>query len=204
MVKRLVMAGHDLSRAFDSGIYPQLLLSAEARGLNQSIVHVYMDMYSKLYVVLKVPVSNGYVLSRVRIRVWKGIRQGGVSSPPLYNNSVVEAQKKVITSFIFRSLDLSFANYADDVLNLSRTYAGIEENFDILSYEYKQIGLRFIPEKSEVALVGKSTGRSSAENIRLGLHFSKPSSSITYLGLPIGSSLKHTWSLLLEFLSERL
>ena len=116
----------------------------------------------------------------------------------------MEAQKKVVTSFIFRGLDLSLANYADDVLNLSRTYAGIEENIDILSYEYKQIGLRFNPEKSEVVVVGKSTGRSSAENIRLGSHLSKPSSSITYLGLPIGSSLKHTRTLLLEFLSERL
>ena len=85
------MAGHDVSRAFDTGIHPQLLLSAKAHGLNRSIVQVYRDMYSKLYVVVKGPVSNGYVLSWVRIRVWKGIRQGGVSSPSLYNNSVVEA-----------------------------------------------------------------------------------------------------------------
>ena len=84
----------------------------------------------------------------------------------------MEAQKKVVTSFIFIGLDLSLANYADDVLNLSRTYAGIEQNFDILSYQCKQIGLRFNPVKSEIFVVGKSTGRSSAENIRLGSHLS--------------------------------
>ena len=102
----------------------------------------------------------------------------------------MEARNKVVTSSIFRGLDLSLANYADDMLNLSKTYAGIEENFDIFSYEYKQIGLRFNPGKREVVVVGMSTGRSSAENIRLGLNLSKPSTSITYLSLPIGSSLK--------------
>ena len=51
----VIMAGHDVSRAFDSGIHPQLLLSAEARGLNRSIVRVYRDMYSKLYFVVKLP-----------------------------------------------------------------------------------------------------------------------------------------------------
>ena len=48
-----------------------------------------------------------------------------MSSPPFYNNSVLEVHKKVQTPFIFRSLDLSHLNYADDVLNLSRTISGI-------------------------------------------------------------------------------
>ena len=44
------------------------------------------------------------------------------SSPPLYNNSVRESQKDVEMSFTFRGIDISLLNYADDVLNLSRSF----------------------------------------------------------------------------------
>ena len=69
---------------------------------------------------------------------------------------MLEAQKKVQTSFIFRGLDLSFLNYADDVLNLSWTISGIEENFEVLCTEYRKIGLEFNAEKSEVVSIGMS------------------------------------------------
>ena len=65
-----------------------------------------------------------------------------------------------------------------------------------------KISLSFSPEKSEVVVVGKSTGCLSPENIRLRSHFIKPSSSISCFGLPIGFCLKHAKSLLPEFLSE--
>ena len=63
------------------------------------------------------------------IPVHKGIRQGAITSPPLFNNSVIDAQKKVEISYIFRGLGLSPLNYADDTLNLSRTLNLIEKNF---------------------------------------------------------------------------
>jgi len=63
-----------------------------------------------------VPVQKDFVVSKTMIRTWKGIMQGGVSSPPFYNNSVLEAQKGIQTSFIFRGFDLSPLNYADNVL----------------------------------------------------------------------------------------
>ena len=34
----LFLAGHDISRAFDSGIHPQLLLAALLRGMNSSVI----------------------------------------------------------------------------------------------------------------------------------------------------------------------
>jgi hypothetical protein len=44
-----IMAGHDVSGAFASAMHSQLLLSVEARGLNQPIVCIYRDMHNKLY-----------------------------------------------------------------------------------------------------------------------------------------------------------
>ncbi|XP_065578592.1 uncharacterized protein LOC136039001 [Artemia franciscana] len=160
----VIMAGHDVSRAFDSGIHPQLLLSASHRGLDRSILRVYKHMHSKFHVFVKVPVQKDFIVSKTTpktiICAWKGIRQGGVTSRPFYNNSVLEAQKKVQTSFIFRGLDSSLLNYADDVLNLSRTISGIEENFEILRPEYTKIGLKFNAGKSEVVSIDISRNRS--------------------------------------------
>ena len=98
------MAGHDVSRAFDSALHAQLLLSASHRGLDRSILRIYKHMHSKLHRFVEVPVRNDCVVSKTTICIWEGIRPGGVSSPPFYNNSLLEARKKVQTSFIFKAL----------------------------------------------------------------------------------------------------
>ena len=102
---------------------------------------------------------------------------------------------------------MSYLNYADDVLNLSRTISGIEVIFS----ECRKIGLEFNAEKSEVVSIGMPRNRPIPEIVCLEAHPVKLSpSTITleypleypkkYLGLPIGSALKHT----LEFLAARL
>ena len=55
----------------------------------------------------------------------KGVRQGGLTSP-------------------------SLITFADDVLNLSRTFSGCENAFNQLYNEYKNIGLSFNVEKTAV------------------------------------------------------
>ena len=79
----------------------------------------------------------------------KGIRQGAVTSPPLFNNTVIVPQQNDLTTRIFNGIDVSLANYADDIIDISRTAFGIEENFGILDREYKRIGLRFNESKTE-------------------------------------------------------
>ena len=71
---------------------------------------------------------------------------------------MVAPQKKARISFVFKGLDLSILNYADDILNLSRTVSSVEENFSVLSREYAEIGLNFNASKSEVLAFGKSVG----------------------------------------------
>ena len=100
----LFLAGHDISRAFDSGIHPQLLLAALLRGMNSSVIATLRNMYRRLNVKVKsLSRKNSDLIDR-SILVHKGIRQGAITSPPLFNNSVINAQKKVDMSFIFRCL----------------------------------------------------------------------------------------------------
>ena len=61
--------------------------------------------------------------------------------PALYNNGVVAPQKKARTSFVFKCLNLSIFDCADNILNLSRAVLSVEENFSVLSREYDKIRL---------------------------------------------------------------
>ena len=52
-------------------------------------------MHSKLDVFVKVPTQKDFVDSK-STSVWKGIRQGGVSSPLFYNNSMLEEISDIV------------------------------------------------------------------------------------------------------------
>ena len=96
-------------------------------------------------------------MSAVVVSVEKGIRQGAVSSPPLYNNSVIESQNDVEMRFVFRGIDISLLNYADDILNLSRSFGMIEKNFDVLSNPYSKINLSFKESRSEIVVFNRQS-----------------------------------------------
>ena len=47
----LVLAAHDVSRAFDSSVHSHLLYSAQQRSLNRSVVRIFKNLYARLCVV---------------------------------------------------------------------------------------------------------------------------------------------------------
>ena len=114
---------------------------------------------------------------------------------------MVIPQKKARLSFVFNGLDLSILNFADNILILSRTVSSAEENFSVLSREYAKISLNFNASKSKLLVFGKSIG--DAGCVQLGNQSAQLSTSIKYRGLPMGDSLKTTWTLLISDLSEK-
>ena len=204
----LVLAGHDVRKAFDSLIHAAMLLHAAKRGVSPSYIRALRDMYYRLKVRLilhplaKVDGSQVYAPTpNIFVNVEKGTRQGAVSSPSLFNNGVLDAQSAVPTSFIFAGLDLSLVCYADDILNVSRTIQRISEIFATLQSEYAKLGLQFNAEKSEVVFFNWK--QASPRDIPLGNSRIKPVDHITYLGLPIGSSVMHTRQLLIAHIERR-
>ena len=112
-------------------------------------------------------------------------------------------QQKVLTTCIFNGIDVSLANYADDILDISRTAFGIEENFGILDREYKRIGLRFNESKTEVLVFNHCSD--CPTNVQLGEHVIEAQDTLTYLGVPIGLNFRATRQLLNDFfLPEKL
>ena len=106
----LVIAPFDVSRAFDSSVHMQILLEAYKQGLNLCIVRVVYYMYNNYRAQMKIPPSPA---ESVVIPVRKGVRQGSVVSPTLYNSSILPAQAQVATSCVSKGIDVSLMTYAD-------------------------------------------------------------------------------------------
>ena len=109
----LVLAGHDLARAFDSSIHEQILLSTAQRGVQACVIKPFGSMYSSLRARINCSNVNCDVLVESDIPVKKGIRQGVVNSPDLFNTSVIEAHYKAPTTCILYGIDVSLISYAD-------------------------------------------------------------------------------------------
>ena len=145
-----VLEGHDLTHAFNSSIHEHILLLAAQRGVQACVIKPFDSMYSSLQVRIKLPNVNYDVLVESDIPVKKGIRQGVVNSPDLFNNSVIEAQYKAPATCILYGIDVLFISYADDILNISRTLQRIKSCFSALTDEYSCISHLFYPTKMEL------------------------------------------------------
>ena len=106
-------------------------------------------------------------------------------------------------SFIFRGFDLPLLNYADDILNLSRTLSVIEKNFASLSEEYNGNGLKFNPSKSECIKFNFKRPGSDITTVTLSDSDIELLSSLTYLGLPLGTDRKSMFAGLLGHFSTK-
>ena len=195
----IALASQDISRAFDSLLRAAILLKASQRGLNPCIVRSLRDMYSRLSIRLKLPPDKNLPPRphEKLIPVLKGAHQGAVSSPHLFNNYVLQAQDKCPTSCILSSIDTSLVCYADDVLNLSRTLQKASDIFETLKTEYLKLGLSFKTEKTEIVLFNWQK-TPHVPSLLFSENLVNTSDHINYLGVPIGSSLRHIRLLLIN------
>ena len=101
----IVIDAFDASRAFDSSI------TAYQHGVNLRVTSVLYDMYCRLKVRIKI----GNLITSMVVPVKKGVRQGSLLSPNLYNNSILNAQACVNVSCISKNINVSLLTYADDL-----------------------------------------------------------------------------------------
>jgi len=208
----IALATHDVRRAFDSLLHEEIILDMGLAGVDPCSLAPLADMYENLKAELKLPLPASECTSLLNdvavsprgnplLPVKKGVRQGAISSPTAFNNSIVKPQSKSLMTYILRGVDLSLIGYADDVLNLSRFLQGLEDNFTRLQQEYAQIGLQFNADKSEVLLFNSKSD--AGRSITLGVSTVGLAGGIVYLGLPIGRSILETRRLLLSHFQKR-
>jgi len=129
-----------------------------------------------------------FFLSMIPVR--EKIRQGSITSPALYNNSVLEAQSQTITICIYRRLHGLVLNYADDVLNSSHSMPPIEKTFNILNVYYTKISLSFNASKSILLVFDPKGNDDVSYEEKFGDEVISSTKAMTYLGLPIGHNMK--------------
>jgi hypothetical protein len=138
----LVLSAYDVRRVLDSLVHRAMLLHMAKRGIHPSVIRTLISLYLRLKVRIKITnpftlqVFNSSNLTRAsRKRLFSvntGALQGSITSPTLFNNGVIDAQSKCISSCIEAATKVTLVCYADDVLNLTKSLQCIEENFSIL------------------------------------------------------------------------
>ena len=158
-------------------------------------------MYNKLSAAILIPSPFGTFPSKEMLSVKKGVRQGGKTSPSLFNNAVIKAQQVIKPSCFFHGINLSLLNFADDILHVSHSISLFQQNYNSFAATYKQIGLSFNESKTELLFFNGSKNELSINlSVKIGDILIKPCESLTYLALPISSTLKDTRSALTNHL----
>ena len=113
----------------------------------------------------------------------------------VYNNVTLPAQNSKPISCVVKATNASVLCYADVLLNLSRLVSSLGGSFNVISSEFRKIGLNLNAGKSQVLLFNFPFELASI-SVNLGGAFVAPSHELIYLGLPIGDSISSTRKLL--------
>jgi hypothetical protein len=161
---------NDVSELFNSQGSTVFLCSLDAEGAFDALPHsVLFDCVSKVlpdhcwamlyhwYSYMHVHVKWNNELGP-RIDVQRGTRQGGLTSPLIFNvfyQELVEILKSCKTGIIIDGVTYNVFCYADDLLLASATATGLQNLIDIAVTHITKRGLRFNPQKTTCVIYGK-------------------------------------------------
>ncbi|XP_065572185.1 uncharacterized protein LOC136034738 [Artemia franciscana] len=89
----IALSVHDVRRAFDLLIHEQIILDMGLAGVDPSMLNPLYDIYRNLKARLKLPTTLNQTNNPV-LPVKKGLRQGALTSPSAFNNSIIKLQSK--------------------------------------------------------------------------------------------------------------
>ena len=152
----------DAEVAFDS--IPHCILFRKAMGV---ISNKYWRILVYWYRRLVVHIKWNNILSDM-IHIHKGTRQGGLSSPFLFNllyQDMMEELSQMNCGISMGHMTFNACCYADDVILCSVTVTGLQSLIDTANTYITNHGLRFNPSKSMCITFGNSSFRSKKWNI---------------------------------------
>jgi hypothetical protein len=152
---RLYSCFVDFHKAFDNIWHDALFLKLRNIGLNGHCSRIIEDMYTNSLICTRT--SNGFTDS---FPVKKGVLQGNILSPTLFNvfiNDIKNTLHNNDSPFVNESANIQTPCllYADDIVLLSTTKAGLQKQLDQL-YTYCQLwGLNINRDKTKVIIFTK-------------------------------------------------
>ena len=186
--KKLFACFIDLKKAFDTVWHEGLLLKLQKVGINGQLYKIIKSMYQNTF-------------SRVKckhnmtgpIRITQGVHQGNVLSPVLFNLFINDIGNNfnIDDSPLLDGLPVSHLLYADDLVLLSTSDMGLQNNIDMVDRFCKDWGLAVNKEKSKIIAFSKS-GRSTKNQFRftIGTDELEYVNQYKYLGVIFSSSGK--------------
>ena len=194
---------HDVIDYMNSNGSPVYACSLDAEGAFDGIPHsvlfkkalgIIPDAYWRIlvywYKMLTVQIKWGDALSN-SIQISKGTRQGGLSSPFLFNifyQEMIEELSNTQVGISINDITYNVFCYADDILLCSASVSGLQKLIDKANLYINNHGLRFNPEKTICITFGKS----SFINRKWFLEDTclQETNSITYLGVCLSNNNK--------------
>ena len=145
--RTLHVATIDVSKAFDTVAHEAIHTALDELGLPAEFREYVRNTYAGAATVLKLP---GHVGPPVKIG--RGVRQGDPLSPLLFNLVVDRALGTLSREVGYKlgSVRVGALAYADDIVLLSRTAAGLRENLRRIEYALGKCGLTMNTNKSAV------------------------------------------------------
>ena len=165
-----IALAHDISAYCHKRGSPVHLCSLDAEGAFDAIPHAVLfhetsnvlpdhcwRLLYRWYTTMSVVVCwNGHCSSP--IKVTRGTRQGGLSSPFLFNvvyRGLIDALDNMNCGITINGSRYNVLCYADDILLASTTVSGLQSLIDIAVERISYIGLRFNPLKTRTMTYGK-------------------------------------------------
>ncbi|KAL0830419.1 hypothetical protein ABMA28_002596 [Loxostege sticticalis] len=179
----------DLSKAFDLVSYDVLWRKLGDRGVPVGVLNIFKHWYANQtnFVRWADSLSEAYVLEC-------GVRQGGLTSPKLFNLYVDDLIVELSSMRVGCRIDgvsINNISYADDMVLLSPTVGGLLEMLSVCERYAVEHGLKYNVNKTEY-MVFEAAGKcpETAGNITLNGLSIKRVTQFKYLGHIITSDLK--------------
>lgn len=179
----------DLSRAFDLVSYGVLWGKLREAGIPDSLISILALWYKnqRNFVKWSTALSDPYKLEC-------GVRQGGLTSPRLFNiyvnNLLVELSSTHVGCHV-DGINVNNLSYADDMVLLSPSICGVRRLLSICEVYAEKHGLKYNPIKSELLVFrGKNKNPSYVPPVTLSGSLLRRVTKFKYLGHIVTEDLK--------------
>ena len=180
----------DFKQAFDSIWHTGLFYKVLESGVGGKTYDLIKSMYSRSECAIKIGSKRTKFLSQGR-----GVRQGCCLSPTLFNIYINELAKTIEKStapgVTLHDSETKLLLYADDLVLLSPTEQGLQQNLDLLEQYCQTWALAVNLNKTKIMIFEKrSRSQVQKHNFTIGPHSIEHTNNYRYLGLIINSNGK--------------
>ena len=179
----------DFAKAFDTVSHGHLIHVLRERGLDNHVIGLLEDSYEGVYTTVKTREGETQP-----IQMKKGVKQGDPMSPLLFNLAIdplINKLEEIGEGYNFEGRKVTTLAFADDLVLMSDSWAGMQHNINIVEAFCRLAGLRVQPKKCHGFMVRRGDAAFTINNCQewaIGgekMHLIDPDKTEKYLGMKV-------------------